>query len=273
MLHGMQRPLVRRVRRHRAALAAGGAAVLLLAFTGLAVWSRRDDRSPAAATADLQLAVDAAVAEALEQAGRAPPAAALVYEVIRPSLVAVRTDAAAAGEARGIGGGVIVNREGAILTALHVVDGAAALEVTYADGTVAAATIASRDPDHDIAVLHTDVGPEVIVPAVLGGAAGVGDDVFAVGHPLGLLSSLSAGVVSAVERTIPVDERRTMEGLIQFDAAVNPGNSGGPLLNEAGQVIGIVTALANPSQQGFFVGVGFAVPIGLATTAAGGPSQ
>src|SRR6516165_4023369 len=115
--------------------------------------------------------------------------------------------------------------------------------------------------------------PSMIVPAVLGGGVRVGDDVYAVGHPLGLVDSLTAGVVSGLNRSIPVPGGATLTGLIQFDAAVNPGNSGGPLLNRAGQVVGIVTALANPSQQGFFIGIGFAVPIGTAAGGAGGPEQ
>jgi S1-C subfamily serine protease len=94
-----------------------------------------------------------------------------------------------------------------------------------------------------------------------------------VGHPLGLQDSLSSGVVSALNRTIRPKGGQTLKGLIQFDAAVNPGNSGGPLLDRDGHVVGIVTGLANPSNQGFFVGIGFAVPIATAGGAAGGPSK
>ena len=111
------------------------------------------------------------------------------------------------------------------------------------------------------------------MPAVLGGGVRVGDDVYAVGHPLGLVDSLTAGVVSGLNRTIPVPGGGSLSGLIQFDAAVNPGNSGGPLLNRAGQVVGIVTALANPSDQSFFIGIGFAVTIATAGGAAGAPQQ
>jgi S1-C subfamily serine protease len=103
----------------------------------------------------------------------------------------------------------------------------------------------------------------------MGGGLRVGDEVYAVGHPLGLVGSMSAGVVSGLNRSIPVEGDRTLDQLIQFDAAVNPGNSGGPLLNRGGQVVGIVTALANPAEQGFFVGIGFAVPIGAAAGVAG----
>jgi S1-C subfamily serine protease len=108
---------------------------------------------------------------------------------------------------------------------------------------------------------------------VMGGGARVGDAVYPVGNPLGLSGSLTAGVVSALDRSIRSENGRTLKQLIQFDAAVNPGNSGGPLLNRDGQVIGIVTALANPSQQPYFVGIGFAVPIATAGGAAGGPSK
>jgi S1-C subfamily serine protease len=148
------------------------------------------------------------------------------------------------------------------------------VEVTFADGTEATAEVASEDPENDIAVLMADRPPEVIVPAVLGSSSAlqVGDEAFAVGHPLGLTGSLSAGVISGLERAIPIGNGQTLRGLIQFDAAVNRGNSGGPLLNRDGQVIGIVTALANPSEQGYFIGIGFAVPIGTATGGAAGPA-
>jgi S1-C subfamily serine protease len=168
---------------------------------------------------------------------------------------------------------VVVNAGGAVLTALHVVDGAAQVQVEFADGTRAAAQVTARQPEHDIAVLAVDRLPEVVVPAVLAGAPPIGDTVFAVGNPLGLRASLTSGVVSATGRTITPPSGPALDGLIQFDAAVNPGNSGGPLLNRAGQVVGIVTALANPANQDFFVGVGFAVPIATAGGAAGGPQQ
>ena len=98
-------------------------------------------------------------------------------------------------------------------------------------------------------------------------------DAFVVGHPLGFVASLSAGVISGLDRSTPRENGTTMTGLIQFDAAVNPGNSGGPLLNRNGQVVGIVTALANPSRDGYFIGIGFAVPIGTAGGAAGAPRK
>jgi S1-C subfamily serine protease len=163
------------------------------------------------------------------------------------------------------------------MTALHVVaDGVkpgAQIHVRFSDGTDSAATVASQQAASDVAVLAVKTLPQVVVPAVMGGGAQVGDAVFPVGHPLGLLDSLTAGVVSALGRSVRTESGTTLAGLIQFDAAVNPGNSGGPLLNRDGQVVGIVTGLANPSAQKYFVGVGFAVPISTAGGAAGMPQR
>ena len=147
------------------------------------------------------------------------------------------------------------------------------MRVSFVDGTRSPASISSTDPEHDIAVLQPQHGPEVIVPAVLGGAGQVGEETFAVGHPLGYYGSLTSGVISGLDRSVTVKSGKRLRGLIQFDAAVNPGNSGGPLLDRSGQVIGIVTALANPSRDGYFIGIGFAVPIGTAGGAANAPSK
>ena len=108
---------------------------------------------------------------------------------------------------------------------------------------------------------------------MLGSGPQVGDQVFAVGNPLGLVASLSAGVVSGLDRTFTLGGGRTLSGMIQFDAAVNPGSSGGPLLNTEGQVIGIVEGLANPAGTDNFAGIGFAVPIATAGRAAGAPAE
>jgi S1-C subfamily serine protease len=208
-----------------------------------------------------------------------PPAAysAQVYQIILPSLVLIRTEREPLDEEDegvGVGTGVVINDSGDILTALHVVEGALEIEAYFADGSHATAVISATQPENDIAVLHPIQTPELIVPAVLGSSNGlrIGDQAFAVGNPLGLTGSMSAGVISGFDRSLPLDdEGGRLEGLIQFDAAVNPGNSGGPLLNRNGQVVGIVTALANPSDQNFFIGIGFAVPIDTAVSAAGGP--
>ncbi|GAA0436675.1 hypothetical protein Aca07nite_17350 [Actinoplanes capillaceus] len=204
---------------------------------------------------------------AAPSASDAPLTVAQIYQALTPSVVVIETtghDSRAHAEA-GSGTGVIANADGTVLTALHVVDGAETIEVTYADGTRAAAKLRSEDPSRDIAMLTPEKLPETLVPAVLGGGAAVGDDVVAIGNPLGLVFSTTSGVVSGLNRKLNGDDGgQGIEGLIQFDAAVNPGNSGGPLINDRGQVIGIVIALANPSGAGTFIGIGFAVPIGAA---------
>jgi S1-C subfamily serine protease len=211
-------------------------------------------------------------------ASATPPAAysARVYQAIYPSLVLIQTQSEDPDDedGRGLGSGVVINDAGDILTALHVVTDAVEIELVFADGTHALAEIVTTDPEIDIAVLHPNRPPEVIVPAILGNlnSVRVGDEVFAVGNPLGLAGSLSAGVISGFDRSLALNESdQRLEGLIQFDAAVNPGNSGGPLLNRYGQVIGIVTGLINPSEQNFFIGIGFAVPINAAGGSAGAP--
>jgi S1-C subfamily serine protease len=200
----------------------------------------------------------------------------VAYHRIVPSLVTVTTTQApsgAGGPRSALGAGVVVNAQGLVLTALHVVDGGGGIQVQFADGTRATGRVVRRQPENDIAVLGVDRLSQVVVPAVLGGVANVGDAVFPVGNPLGLPGSLTAGVVSALDRSVDTGAGRSLKGLIQFDAAVNPGNSGGPLLDRDGHVVGIVTALANPSKQPYFVGIGFAVPIAAAGGAAGAPSK
>lgn len=251
------------------------AAIVVLALLSVAVLAATWGTDTAPITGrDVDKAVQDGLAKAKEDAAKAPPDAAAAYRVALPSLVTIATQrTGSSGAERGTGAGVVISAAGAVLTALHVVKGAKSIEVTFSDGTESSASVKEQDPATDIAVLTPEELPQVVVPAVLGGGAQVGDPVFALGHPLGLKGSLSAGVVSALDRTIEVDSDETLKGLIQFDAAVNPGNSGGPLLNKAGQVVGIVTGLANPSQQNFFVGIGFAVPIATAGGVAGSPPQ
>jgi S1-C subfamily serine protease len=202
----------------------------------------------------------------------APPVGEKVHRIIQPSLVLVQ--ASNADGSTSLGSGVIVNRQGQVMTADHVVADTTDIRVTFADGTESAAQVASSEPDRDTAVLQPEQPPSVIVPAVLSGGVKVGDDTYSVGNPLGLTATLTAGVISGLDRTITRDNGEgELKGLIQFDAAVNPGSSGGPLLNRAGQVVGIVTALANPSDQKFFIGIGFAIPIGAAGGAARVPDQ
>lgn len=205
-----------------------------------------------------------------------PLTVAEVYQALTPSVVLIQTtghDSQNRLEA-GTGTGVIANADGTILTANHVVDGAEEIRLIYADGTRSTAEIASADPSQDIATLTPRQLPETLVPAVLGGGAAVGDAVVAIGNPLGLTFSTSSGVVSGLDRELNAERgEEEIGGLIQFDAAVNPGNSGGPLINDRGQVVGIVIALANPSGAGTFIGIGFAVPIGAALGGGEGDGQ
>jgi S1-C subfamily serine protease len=226
--------------------------------------------TPAVTRADVARAVQQGLDKAAKDARNAPPDASVAYQKALPSMVAITTTRS---DGTGSGAGVVISDDGSVLTALHVVEEASTITVRFSDGTESPAGIARQEKSVDIAVLTPERLPEVVVPAVIGGGAKVGDAVFALGHPLGLTNSLSAGVVSALDRSIHVTSDQTLKGLIQFDAAVNSGNSGGPLLNRDGLVVGIVTGLANPSEQSFFVGIGFAVPIATAGGVAGSPPQ
>jgi S1-C subfamily serine protease len=248
--------------------------VLLVALLLVAVWRLSQGGPPPLTKGDVDRQVQAGIEKSEADQRNAPPDAAVAYRRIVPSLVTVTTTQArsgAGGPRSELGAGVVVNAQGLVLTALHVVEEGGGIQVRFADGTQATARVVRRQPENDIAVLGVDRLPQVVVPAVLGGGANVGDAVFPVGNPLGLSGSLTAGVVSALDRSISIGAGRSLKGLIQFDAAVNPGNSGGPLLDRNGHVVGIVTALANPSRQPYFVGIGFAVPIASAGGVAGAP--
>ena len=189
-----------------------------------------------------------------------------VYKKVGPSVVVVRT-------ARGsLGTGVIVAEDGTVLTANHVISDRSAVTLNFADGTRSAATVAAADTKHDVATLTPATLPQPIVPATLGGAAQVGGEVVAIGNPLGLTYSVSSGVVSATGRTARTNGG-TFSGLIQFDASVNPGSSGGPLLDGEGNVIGIVLSIADPGRDDAFAGIAFAVPIGTALAGGEGPGS
>jgi S1-C subfamily serine protease len=239
-----------------------------LVFTNLRISGR-----PALSTNDVNSIVKQKVNTAISQLQSQPPAAVTAYGAVRAGLVLIESQHQSGGGSQDLGSGIIIDTQGDILTALHVVQGASRINVTFFDGVTSTASITSSDPTHDIAVLSSQRLPPVVAPAVLGSSPQVGDQVFAVGNPLGLVGSLSAGVVSGLDRTFMLGNGRTLSGMIQFDAAVNPGSSGGPLLNTKGQVIGIVTGLANPAGTDDFAGIGFAVPIATAGRAAGAPDK
>lgn len=222
--------------------------------------------------------IDAAVLHTLatkELPARAARAAAL----IAPSIVRIRGDFLEAKGTQvgdndfGVGTGVVIKDDGTILTNLHVVASAPRLVVTFADGLVSPAVIVSAQRDKDLAVLKPLNIPDDLQPATLGSSQNLspGDDVVAVGFPFGLGASVSAGVISGLNRTFKPAEGPPLTGLIQFDAATNPGNSGGPLVNMAGEVVGIVTAILNPTSVRTFIGIGFAITIESAGTALGLP--
>jgi len=225
-----------------------------------------------------QAEIDESIVAKMSTATPPPAYSVEVYQMVLPSLVIIQTENAPSKEDEddiGIGTGVIISENSDILTALHVVSDANKIELFFADGSQSTAVVASTQPENDIAVLQPIQPPGLIVPAILGNpnSMQIGDEAYAVGNPLGLAGSMSAGVISGFDRSFPLnDEGDRLEGLIQFDAPVNPGNSGGPLLNRNGHVIGIVTALANPTGREFFTGIGFAVPIDAAVTIVGGPS-
>lgn len=220
--------------------------------------------------------VNESVTQALADATPMPAYSSLVYQVIQPSivLIQVHTVGENAEEEDGLGTGVVINDDGDILTSLHVVTNTTSIQLTFADGTESGAQVIAMVPEDDIAVLRPNQLPVLLIPATLGNpnAMHIGDEAFVVGHPLGLYGSMSTGVISGLDRTFrPPNSEQRLRGLIQIDAAVNPGNSGGPLLNRYGQVVGIVAGLANPTENNVFIGIGFAVPIDVAGGAAGLP--
>ena len=274
-------------------------ALAMLAVLGLALLMRP------AALVITQDDIDAAVRASLEKEPL-PSAAAKAYEAILPSVVRVvslmdesdtgedRPDGADAkreaekgakdakaakdpkdgkrGMDRGVGTGVVIIDNGTILTNLHVVWGAKKIKLRFANGHESEATLIGAQPENDLAVLKAQSLPDDLEAATMRSTADLrpGDHVIAVGYPFGIGPSVSYGVVSGLKREFRSPEgNRTLTNLIQFDAAANPGNSGGPLVTMDGHVVGVVTAILNPSEQRTFIGIGFAVPIENAAAAAG----
>ena len=238
--------------------------------------------------------INAAVLKTLETT-QLPSAAAKAYDLISPSVVRVVAYGKASAKSndkngdknddkngdkdnkegeRSVGTGVVIVDKGIILTNLHVVQGADTIQITFADGMTSTASIKGVQPENDLAVLQADKIPDDMIAATMRSTADLrpGDQVMAVGYPFGIGPSASSGIVSGLKRTFRSPEgQQEMRNLIQFDAAANPGNSGGPLVTMDGEVVGIVTAIYNPNQQRTFVGIGFAVPIENAASAAGMP--
>jgi S1-C subfamily serine protease len=221
--------------------------------------------------------IDAAVLHTLENK-TLPSRAAKAAATVMPSVVRVRgydeDDEPGAGERmNGVGSGVVIVDNGTILTNLHVVTGAKRMSVTFFDGTESDVEVIRAYPENDLAVIRAKKLPDDLQAATLGSTAHLqqGDEVVAVGFPFGIGPSTSAGVVSGLDREFRSREgKRILTGLIQFDAAANPGNSGGPLVTMSGEVIGIVTAILNPTGP-TFAGIGFAATIESAGGAVGIP--
>ena len=220
--------------------------------------------------------IDAAVRHTLETKPL-PSVASRAAEAVRPSVVRVQgltddPDGYSGDIEQGIGTGVVIVDKGLILTNLHVVAGADKVKVTFSDGLESDATVVSLQPENDLAVLKAQQVPDDLAPATLRSTKDLvpGDEVVAVGFPFGIGPSVSSGVVSGLKREFRSPQgKRVLTNLIQFDAAANPGSSGGPLVTADGAVVGIVTAILNPSEQRVFVGIGFAVPIENAASAVG----
>ena len=161
----------------------------------------------------------------------------------------------------GTGSGLIWDQDGHIVTNFHVVSAGDRQSVTLNDGTQYPATVVGVAPDKDLAVLHIDAPPQKLLPLPLGQSANlkVGQKVLAIGNPFGLDQTLTTGVISGLGREIKSVTNRPISDVIQTDASINPGNSGGPLLDSAGRLIGINTAIFSPS--GANAGIGFAVPV------------
>ncbi|MCU0928350.1 MAG: S1C family serine protease [Burkholderiaceae bacterium] len=173
-----------------------------------------------------------------------------------------------------VGSGVVIVDSGVILTNLHVVAGSRHIEVEFADGLRSEASVVNVMPENDLAVLRAHRIPDDLKSATMRSTGDLrpGDRVTAVGFPFGIGPSVSHGVVSGLKREFRSPEgEKVLTNLIQFDAMANPGSSGGPLVTDDGEVVGIVTAIYNPVQERFFVGIGFAVPIESAAAGAGLP--
>jgi S1-C subfamily serine protease len=247
--------------------------VLLAALLAASAW-QHSRTAPRKITQD---DIDAAVLRTLETT-TPPSAAARAVESIGPSVVRVvgygRSKNGKEEVERGIGTGVVIVDKGIILTNLHVVAGADRIGITFHDGLETTASVTGAQPENDLAVLQAHKVPDDLEAATLRSTQDLrpGDHVVAVGFPFGIGPSASAGVVSGLKREFTSPEgKRQLSNLIQFDAAANPGNSGGPLVTMDGEVVGIVTAILNPTQARTFIGIGFAVPIENAASAIGMP--
>ena len=192
-----------------------------------------------------------------------------VYESSNRSVVNINTKAKVAkgfflmeAPSEGAGSGIVIDMQGHVLTNFHVVEGAQEIQAMLYDGSSHAASVVGVDPVTDVAVLRVEAPAELLSPVQFGDSSDlkVGQKVFAIGNPFGLERTLTTGIISSLNRSLPTRAGRTIKSIIQTDAAINPGNSGGPLLDSGSLLIGMTTAIA--SRTGQSSGVGFAIPIG-----------
>jgi 2-alkenal reductase len=187
-----------------------------------------------------------------------------LFDRVAPSVVQVVSQRSANIQTEGgvaTGTGFVWDQVGHIVTNNHVVEGASLVAVRLASGNTMEAEIVGRAPTYDLAVLHVKTSAPLPAPLAVGTSADlkVGQSALAIGNPFGLDQSLTTGVISALKRRLPTSGGREIADVIQTDAAINPGNSGGPLLDSAGRLIGVTTAIYSPS--GAYAGIGFAIPV------------
>jgi S1-C subfamily serine protease len=193
-----------------------------------------------------------------------------VYDSTNFSVVNISTQMVTTAEssmldvpAQGAGSGSVWDKQGHILTNYHVIENATHAQVTLHNGQSFPAELVGQDPVNDIAVLRVHASPDMLAPIAHGDSSNlrVGQRVFAIGNPFGLERTMTVGIISSLNRTLPSRSGHVMKSIIQIDAALNRGNSGGPLLDSGGRLIGMNTAIASPSGKGENTGIGFAIPV------------
>jgi S1-C subfamily serine protease len=222
--------------------------------------SIRDDSSTTASPQVIERTVNAAGGVSMQKQDVSE-----LYARVKPSVVEINA-ANTRSTAGSLGSGIVLDKEGHILTNNHVIRGFDQIDVAFGDGTAVSASIVGTDPGNDLAVIKVNVPADKLVPATLGDSSKTkaGELVIAVGNPFGIEGSVTQGIVSGVGRTLGGGAGRPLRALIQSDAAINPGNSGGALFDMNGTVVGVTTAIENPSGDRVFVGIGYAVPINTA---------
>ncbi|WP_444664783.1 S1C family serine protease [Cellulomonas sp. CW35] len=270
----------RRERRGRVwiPVTSAAAAALVAAVATLGVTGALDDTAtPAASNGTSSFAeLGHSSTDTVPVAGSSDDAPdwAAVAAAVQPSVIAIETTTSGG---TALGSGVVIDDEGHIVTNNHVVAGAQGgeVQVTLTDGRIFTAKVVGTDPTTDLAVVKLVDPPSDLEPAALGDSSQVrvGAAVMAVGNPLGLQNTVTTGIVSAVDRPVSTQSedgsQATVTNAIQVDASVNPGNSGGPLFDAQGRVIGINSSIATTSQQSGSIGLGFAIPVNLVKTIAG----